>query len=127
MTGIPCLAEESRKWPLIGSLAKSIFCQFALCFNTCSFCSGIPVSVQGEPDLGLSCNVAFAFDTIGANESRTLETEFYVGPKEYKRLQGLGNYQDKVMQFGWFSFFSKLLLYFMSTIHSLFRIGVGRL
>lgn len=77
-----------------------------------------PVSVQGEPDLGLSCNVAFAFDTIGANESRTLETEFYVGPKEYKRLQGLGNYQDKVMQFGWFGFFSKLLLYFMSTIHS---------
>lgn len=78
-----------------------------------------PISVQGESNLGLSCNVAYAFDTIGANESRTLETEFYVGPKEYKRLQGLGNYQDKVMQFGWFGFFSKLLLYFMSTIHSL--------
>lgn len=77
-----------------------------------------PVSIRGESDLGLSCNVAFAFDAIGANESRTLEAEFYVGPKEYQRLQSLGNYQDKVMQFGWFGFFSKLLLYFMTTIHS---------
>ncbi len=78
----------------------------------------LPVYDENEQELGISSNVAFSFDTIASNESRSLETEFYVGPKEFKRLQGLGNYQDKVMQFGWFGFFSKLLLYFMSLIHS---------
>lgn len=78
----------------------------------------LPVYDENEQELGISTNVAFSFDTIASKDSRALETEFYVGPKEFKRLQGLGNYQDKVMQFGWFGFFSKLLLYFMSTIHS---------
>ena len=78
----------------------------------------LPVFSENETELGISSNVAFSFDTIASKDSRTLETEFYVGPKEFKRLQGLGNYQDKIMQFGWFGFFSKLLLYFMSLIHS---------
>lgn len=78
----------------------------------------LPVYSENETELGISSNVAFSFDTIASKDSRTLETEFYVGPKEFKRLQGLGNYQDKIMQFGWFGFFSKLLLYFMSLIHS---------
>ena len=78
----------------------------------------LPVYSENEAELGISSNVAFSFDTIASKDSRTLETEFYVGPKEFKRLQGLGNYQDKIMQFGWFGFFSKLLLYFMSLIHS---------
>ena len=78
----------------------------------------LPVYSENEKELGISSNVAFSFDTIASKDSRTLETEFYVGPKEFKRLQGLGNYQDKIMQFGWFGFFSKLLLYFMSLIHS---------
>lgn len=78
----------------------------------------LPVYSENETELGISSNVAFSFDTIASKDSRTLETEFYVGPKEFKRLQGLGNCQDKIMQFGWFGFFSKLLLYFMSLIHS---------
>ena len=78
----------------------------------------LPVYSENETELGISSNVAFSFDTIASKDSRTLEAEFYVGPKEFKRLQGLGNYQDKIMQFGWFGFFSKLLLYFMSLIHS---------
>jgi len=78
----------------------------------------LPVYNENEQELGITSNVAFSFDTIASKDSRSLETEFYVGPKEFKRLQGLGNYQDKVMQFGWFGFFSKLLLYFMSLIHS---------
>ena len=77
-----------------------------------------PVEVEGNSELGISCNAAFTFDTLAPKESRSLDTQFYVGPKEYKRLQSLGNYQDKVMQFGWFGFFSKLLLYFMSSIYA---------
>lgn len=75
------------------------------------------VYAEGEVGAGLSSNVAFAFDTVASNESRSLKTGFYVGPKEFKRLQALGESQDKVMQFGWFGFFSKLLLFVMTFIH----------
>jgi len=75
------------------------------------------VYAEGQLGAGLSSNVAFAFDTVASNESRSLKTGFYVGPKEFKRLQALGESQDKVMQFGWFGFFSKLLLFIMTFIH----------
>lgn len=75
------------------------------------------VYAEGRIGAGLSSNVAFAFDTVASNESRSLKTGFYVGPKEFKRLQALGESQDKVMQFGWFGFFSKLLLFIMTFIH----------
>jgi YidC/Oxa1 family membrane protein insertase len=75
------------------------------------------VYAEGQVGAGLSSNVAFAFDTVASNESRSLKTGFYVGPKEFKRLQALGESQDKVMQFGWFGFFSKLLLFVMTFIH----------
>ena len=73
---------------------------------------------DNHPKAGLTSYVSFDLDTILSNESRSIQTDFYVGPKEFKRLQVLGDSQDKVMQFGWFGFFSKLLLFFMSSIHS---------
>ena len=45
----------------------------------------LPVYSENEKELGISSNVAFSFDTIASKDSRTLETEFYVGPKEFKR------------------------------------------
>ena len=72
---------------------------------------------EGKLSAGISSNVAFAFDTVASNESRSFKTGFYVGPKEFKRLQALGDSQDRVMQFGWFGFFSKLLLFIMTFIH----------
>ena len=67
---------------------------------------------DNHPKAGLTSYVSFDLDTILSNESRSIQTDFYVGPKEFKRLQVLGDSQDKVMQFGWFGFFSKLLLFF---------------
>ena len=61
--------------------------------------------------------MSFDLDTILSNESRSIQTDFYVGPKEFKRLQALGDSKIR-LQFGWFGFFSKLLLFFMSSIHS---------
>ena len=71
-----------------------------------------------HPKAGLTSHVSFDLDTVLSNESRSIRAEFYVGPKEFTRLQALGDSQDKVMQFGWFGFFSKLLLFFMSWIYS---------
>ena len=55
---------------------------------------------------------------MAAGDAKTLDFQLYVGPKEFKRLQALGNQQDLVMQFGFLGFFSKLLLAFMYAIHS---------
>lgn len=77
-----------------------------------------PVEVATQQKLGISCNVGFEIDKVGPGETKTIDTEFYIGPKEFKRIQDLGNNKDRVMQFGWFGFFSKLLLYFMSSINA---------
>ncbi|MGB0745133.1 MAG: membrane protein insertase YidC, partial [Opitutales bacterium] len=74
---------------------------------------------DGIPDRpGISGSVGYSLGTVAAGTSSKLDFEYYVGPKEFKRLQGLGNEQDLVMQFGFLGFFSKLLLAFMYAIHS---------
>ncbi|MGZ0656334.1 membrane protein insertase YidC [Coraliomargarita sp. W4R53] len=67
---------------------------------------------------GISGSVGYEVGTLAAGESKTMDFQFFIGPKEFKRLQALGNEQDLVMQFGFFGFFSKLLLSFMYAIHS---------
>jgi YidC/Oxa1 family membrane protein insertase len=67
---------------------------------------------------GISGSVGYEVGTLAAGESKAMDFQFFIGPKEFKRLQALGNEQDLVMQFGFFGFFSKLLLSFMYAIHS---------
>lgn len=68
---------------------------------------------------GITGSAAYDVGTVGSGAQESLDFDFYVGPKEFKRLQALGNSQDVVMQFGFFGFFSKLLLAFMYGIHAL--------
>ncbi|MEN8661958.1 MAG: membrane protein insertase YidC [Lentimonas sp.] len=72
----------------------------------------------GPGNPGITGSVGYAV-SAAAGKSETLDFEFYVGPKEFKRLQAIGNEQDRVMQFGFLSFISKLLLSFMYAIHSI--------
>jgi YidC/Oxa1 family membrane protein insertase len=72
---------------------------------------------RGRP--GISASVGYPVGTVAAGGSKALDFDFYVGPKEFKRLQALGNQQDEVMQFGFLSFISKLLLSFMYGIHAI--------
>ncbi|MGK0455882.1 MAG: YidC/Oxa1 family membrane protein insertase [Zhongshania aliphaticivorans] len=67
---------------------------------------------------GISASVGYDVGTIAAGSTEALEFDFYVGPKEYKRLQKMDNMQDEVMQFGFLSMISKLLLSFMYLIHT---------
>jgi YidC/Oxa1 family membrane protein insertase len=67
---------------------------------------------------GITGSVGYSLGNVGEGQSETLNFEFFVGPKEFKRLQAMGNEQDRVMQFGFLSFISKLLLSFMYAIHS---------
>ena len=71
------------------------------------------------PRTGITGSAAYAFGIVPAGDSKSFDFDFFVGPKEFKRLQSLGNDKDLVMQFGFLSFISKLLLAFMYAIHAL--------
>ena len=78
-----------------------------------------PSDIDNQPGrLGISGSVGYELGTLAAGESKSLDFQYFVGPKEFKRLQAMGNEQDLVMQFGFLGFFSKLLLAFMYLIHS---------
>jgi YidC/Oxa1 family membrane protein insertase len=56
---------------------------------------------------------------IDPGQVKTIDADFYVGPKDYVFLDRLGQEQDLVMQFGIFGFVSKLLLLLMKGIYAL--------
>lgn len=61
---------------------------------------------------GISGATQFDLPAIAPNGEAKLGLNFYVGPKEYRRLANTDVFkakQDKVMQFGFFGFFSQLL------------------
>ena len=70
------------------------------------------------PEDAIGGSLHFPIESIAPGASRTLRLEVYTGPKEFRRLQALGESQSQVMQFGWFGFFSKILLFFLYGIHS---------
>lgn len=74
-----------------------------------------------DPDLqlGLTGSVEFNLGSLSPGGEQLLGMQYYVGPKEYVRLAELGKSQDEIMQFGWFSGISKVLLLIMIWIHGL--------
>jgi len=69
---------------------------------------------------GVTGSARFELPMLIAHGETKLGTDFYVGPKEYKRLSNgdvFKHDQDKVMDFGMFKFFSQLLLTLMTWIH----------
>ena len=78
----------------------------------------LPKSEDGmQQRPGISASAGYDIQKITAGSTEKLEFDFYVGPKEFKRLQAMDNKQDEVMQFGFLSAISKLLLSFMYLIH----------
>ena len=68
---------------------------------------------------GISASVGYETGVVSPSSTNTLQFDYYVGPKEFKRLQSMNNGQDAVMQFGFLGLISKLLLSFMYGIHSI--------
>ncbi len=75
--------------------------------------------IDGISHFGITGSVGYPVGNVAAGQSEALDFDYYVGPKEFKRLQAMGNEEDRVMQFGFLSFVSKLLLSFMYGIHSI--------
>lgn len=72
---------------------------------------------------GLTSATQFDLAPLAANAEAKIGADFYVGPKEYRRLANGDVFkanQDKVMQFGFFKFFSQILLTLMTWVHGWF-------
>ena len=70
---------------------------------------------------GITAAAQFDVPALAPRGAATLAGDFYVGPKEYRRLANTDVFhyhQDKVMQFGFFKVFSELLLTLMTWIHT---------
>jgi YidC/Oxa1 family membrane protein insertase len=78
-----------------------------------------PIEMRGiDPSAtGLGIGGTLVLPLVERESGTTATMDYYVGPKEYTRLDHLGQRQDLVMQFGWFGFISKLLLLCMKAIH----------
>ena len=68
--------------------------------------------------LGISGNVGFDLGGLNDGESTILGTEFYMGPKEFLRLQSLGAEEERLMQYWGPDIISKAMTVMMYAIHS---------
>jgi YidC/Oxa1 family membrane protein insertase len=72
------------------------------------------------PNIGITGSARFDVKPLAPNGETKLGMDFYVGPKEYSRLSNADIFkhdQDKVMNFGFFKFFSELLLRIMTWVY----------
>ncbi|MDR2812871.1 MAG: membrane protein insertase YidC [Puniceicoccales bacterium] len=80
---------------------------------------GMTDGVSGKVNDSVVGSVKLAVGRIDPGQAKTIDADFYVGPKDYVFLDRLGQEQDLVMQFGIFGFISKLLLLLMKGIYAL--------
>jgi len=64
-------------------------------------------------------SLEFSIGQIESGKDRLIGMEYYVGPKEYTRLEAMGQKQDLIMQFGFFRYISQILLVMMKWVHSI--------
>ena len=76
-------------------------------------------TINNNSKLGITGSIKFNLGYLKPNDSYNLEADYYVGPKEYLRLEKLGKKQDLIMQFGIFGFISKILLILMINIYKI--------
>ena len=55
--------------------------------------------------------------TVGAGQQGTLSADFYVGPKDVDRLEGISEYLDLTIDFGWLWWIAKPIFKLLLMIH----------
>lgn len=78
-----------------------------------------PILADDNQDEGISAEMMFKIGNIEPSNEYSLDMDFYVGPKDFARLDRMSSNQDLVMQFGFFGIISKFLLLIMVGIHSI--------
>lgn len=73
----------------------------------------------GRPVRGIRGSLGMPAFTLDAGGSFAQKFQIYAGPKEQGRLVSLGHGEQQVLNFGWFGFVSKFLLWAMNKLHNL--------
>jgi len=55
---------------------------------------------------------------LAAGDSRSFRFQVYVGPKRLDLLEPMGHELEKSVEYGWFGFFSKILLFFLQLFYA---------
>ncbi|MBM4148318.1 MAG: membrane protein insertase YidC [Lentisphaerae bacterium] len=77
------------------------------------------VSVSNALQLvNVSAGLQFNEREVASGGEWVRKTSFYMGPKKYSLLKGLGARQSEVMQFGWLSWLCKQLLWVLNALHA---------
>jgi len=84
---------------------------------------------QAALPTGIQAALVYPQVTLAPGQKFEKHIELFAGPKEYRTLAKIGdrfnNEADKVMNFGWFGFFSKALLWSMNGLHHTFYVPYG--
>ena len=116
---------EEPAWPLVWGSVKNQF--FTSVFTPKEPAKGIYAAPQvlleegqspQELEEGITGSIIMELGPIEPANERLFGIDLYIGPKEFTRLQNLGNSQDLVMQFGFFGIISKVLLLMMKGVNS---------
>ncbi len=80
-----------------------------------------PVQLEGRErtEWGVHGAVGMPPVRLASGESVSHAWQLYMGPKEYHRLRDLGEERGRVMMYGWFGMFSRLLMNLMVWIHGI--------
>ncbi len=70
-------------------------------------------------ELGIAGSVGYRFNALQPGERTILGTTFYIGPKEFLRLQNLGQSEERLMQYWGPDIISQALTVFMHGIHKI--------
>lgn len=113
---------EQTAYPILWGAIKNQFFTSVLTPNepaTGIYVKEVPLNTTIEEDFkkGLQANLELELGQIEKGEERLLSLNYYVGPKEFSRLDKLGQNQDLVMQFGFFGIISKFLLIIMTAVN----------
>ncbi len=73
--------------------------------------------ITKEP-IGLEASISYPATTVAANQSLERQFTIYAGPKQEKLLARAGRGTDAIMDFGFFSPISKIMLRVMNGIHT---------
>lgn len=71
-------------------------------------------------NLGISGSVGYELGSVSAGEVLELGTEFFIGPKEFMRLQRMGDSEERLMQYWGPDIIAQALTVVMYGIHFLF-------
>jgi YidC/Oxa1 family membrane protein insertase len=84
--------------------------------------SHLRVHQSGDEEAGFRLEQRWIQEaTIGPNQSHKESFRVYVGPLDMDLLTGTSESLEKVIQFGWFSFFARPLLWFLKVFYA----GIG--